>query len=93
MIPRRSLASDQRAKRCYATSLRYQVQGPNAAKVLEKLTGDRFPTSIFTMDASNIKGRKVRALRHGMAGAPAQIWGPYARADEYATRSLRPDAS
>ena len=28
-------------------------------------------------------GRKVRALRHGMAGAPGlEIWGPYAERDE-----------
>jgi vanillate/3-O-methylgallate O-demethylase len=37
----------------------------------------------FTMDAINIKGRKVRALRHGMAGAPGlEIWGPYEQYDE-----------
>ena len=30
------------------------------------------------MDCINIKGRKVRALRHGMAGAPGlEVWGPY----------------
>ena len=35
------------------------------------------------MDTINIKGRKVRALRHGMAGAPGlEIWGPYAEGDE-----------
>jgi vanillate/3-O-methylgallate O-demethylase len=37
----------------------------------------------FTMDTINIKGRKVRCLRHGMAGAPGlEIWGPYAEGDE-----------
>ena len=37
----------------------------------------------FTMDSINIKGRKVRALRHGMAGAPGlEVWGPYAERDE-----------
>ena len=37
----------------------------------------------FNMDTINIKGRKVRALRHGMAGAPGlEIWGPYAEGDE-----------
>ena len=31
----------------------------------------------------NIAGRKVRALRHGMAGAPGlEIWGPYAEGEE-----------
>src|SRR5258708_35412953 len=35
------------------------------------------------MDAINIRGRKVRALRHGMAGAPGlEVWGPYAEGDE-----------
>jgi vanillate/3-O-methylgallate O-demethylase len=35
------------------------------------------------MDAINIKGRRVRCLRHGMAGAPGlEVWGPYAEGDE-----------
>src|SRR5918996_291731 len=59
---------------------RYQVQGPNAWKVLEKLNGGPIPeVKFFTMDAITIKGQKVRALRHGMAGAPGlEVWGPYA---------------
>ena len=63
---------------------RYQVQGPNAAKVLERLNGGPLPdVKFFTMDYIKIKGRKVRALRHGMAGAPGvEIWGPYAERDE-----------
>jgi vanillate/3-O-methylgallate O-demethylase len=58
---------------------RYQVQGPNAKKVLDKLNGGPIPdVKFFTMDAITIKGQKVRALRHGMAGAPGlEIWGPY----------------
>ncbi len=63
---------------------RYQIQGPNAAKVLEKLNGGPIPNvKFFTMDSIQIKGRKVRALRHGMAGAPGlEIWGPYEQRDE-----------
>jgi vanillate/3-O-methylgallate O-demethylase len=63
---------------------RYQVQGPNAAKILEKLNGGPIPdVKFFYMDAITIKGRKVRALRHGMAGAPGlEIWGPYAEREE-----------
>jgi vanillate/3-O-methylgallate O-demethylase len=63
---------------------RYQVQGPNAKQVLERLNGGPLPdVKFFTMDAINIKGRKVRALRHGMAGAPGlEVWGPYAERDE-----------
>ena len=35
------------------------------------------------MGVINIKGRKVRALRHGMAGAPGlEIWGPYEEREE-----------
>jgi vanillate/3-O-methylgallate O-demethylase len=63
---------------------RYQIQGPNAKQVLERLHGGPLPeVKFFTMDAINIKGRKVRALRHGMAGAPGlEVWGPYAERDE-----------
>src|SRR6202166_4014835 len=63
--------SHPRGKAVTRRHYRYQVQGPNAAKVLEKLNGGPLPdVKFFTMDAINIKGRKVRALRHGMAGAP-----------------------
>ena len=35
------------------------------------------------MGAINIAGRKVRALRHGMAGAPGlEVWGPYEEREE-----------
>jgi vanillate/3-O-methylgallate O-demethylase len=35
------------------------------------------------MDYINIAGRKVRALRHGMAGAPGlEVWGPYEEGEE-----------
>src|SRR5882724_11139856 len=63
---------------------RYQIQGPNAAKILEKLNGGPLPdVKFFNMDAINIKGRRVRCLRHGMAGAPGlEIWGPYAEREE-----------
>ena len=63
---------------------RYQIQGPNAEKVIQKLNGGPFADiKFFHMDYIKIKGRKVRALRHGMAGAPGlEIWGPYAEGDE-----------
>ena len=65
-------------------SYRYQIQGPNAWKVIEKLHGGKPPeVKFFNMDYINIGGRKVRALRHGMAGAPGlEIWGPYEEGDE-----------
>jgi vanillate/3-O-methylgallate O-demethylase len=62
---------------------RFQVQGPHAWKVLEKLNGEKLPEiKFFTLGGINVKGRRVRALRHGMAGAPGlEIWGPYAEYD------------
>jgi len=66
------------------TVYRYQIQGPNAWKVLEKLNGGPIPEiKFFNMGHIKIHGRQVRALRHGMAGAPGlEIWGPYEERDE-----------
>jgi vanillate/3-O-methylgallate O-demethylase len=66
------------------THYRFQIQGPNAKQVIEKLNGGPIPEiKFFSMDAINIAGRKVRALRHGMAGAPGlEVWGPYAEGEE-----------
>ncbi|WP_343116094.1 vanillate/3-O-methylgallate O-demethylase [Ostreiculturibacter nitratireducens] len=63
---------------------RFQIQGPNADHILTELNGGPLPDiKFFNMDWINIAGRKVRALRHGMAGAPGlEIWGPYADKDE-----------
>jgi vanillate/3-O-methylgallate O-demethylase len=63
---------------------RFQIQGPNATKVIEKLNGGPIPEiKFFNMGHINIAGRKVRALRHGMAGAPGlEIWGPYEEREE-----------
>ncbi len=63
---------------------RYQIQGPNAEQVIQKLNGGPFADiKFFNMDYIKIAGRKVRALRHGMAGAPGlEVWGPYAEGDE-----------
>ena len=76
--------SAPRGKPVFRRHYRYQIQGPNAAQVLTKLNGGPLPeVKFFTMGAINIKGRQVRCLRHGMAGAPGlEIWGPYAEADE-----------
>jgi vanillate/3-O-methylgallate O-demethylase len=65
-------------------SYRYQIQGPNAKQVIEKLNGGPIPEiKFFRMDEITIAGRKVRALRHGMAGAPGlEIFGPYEEGDE-----------
>ena len=63
---------------------RYQIQGPNATHVIAKLNGGTAPDiKFFNMGVIKIAGRNVRALRHGMAGAPGlEIWGPYNEGDE-----------
>jgi glycine cleavage system aminomethyltransferase T len=59
---------------------RYQVQGPNAAKVMAKATGKPMPDiKFFNMNTVTIGGNKVRALRHGMVGQPGwELFGPWA---------------
>jgi len=76
--------SHPRGKAVTRRHYRFQIQGPNAAQVLTKLNGGPVPDiKFFNFDTINIKGRKVKALRHGMAGAPGlEIWGPYAEGDE-----------
>jgi vanillate/3-O-methylgallate O-demethylase len=76
--------SHPRGKAVTRRHYRFQVQGPNAAQVLQKLTGGPIPdVKFFTFTNINIKGRQVPALRHGMAGAPGlEIWGPYEQYDE-----------
>ncbi len=71
--------SNPKGKAVVRRHYRFQIQGPNAAKVLERLNGGPLPdVKFFNMDAINIAGRRVRCLRHGMAGAPGlEIWGPY----------------
>ena len=65
-------------------SYRFQIQGPKAAQLITKLNGGPIPDiKFFNMDTIKIGGRPVRALRHGMAGAPGlEIWGPYAEREE-----------
>lgn len=76
--------SNPRGKAVVRTCYRYQIQGPNATQVLEKLNGGPIPEiKFFNMGYINIAGRKVRALRHGMAGAPGlEVWGPYEEREE-----------
>ncbi len=74
--------SDSRpdGKAIYRTHYRFQIQGPEANKVFEKMNGGPVPdVKFFHTDWINVGSRLVRALRHGMAGAPGlEIWGPYA---------------
>lgn len=71
---RTALRTDGRRK-----SYRYQVQGPNAMKVIEKAIG-KAPDDLkfFNMTTLTIAGKAVGALRHGMAGQPGwELYGPW----------------
>lgn len=59
---------------------RFQIQGPNAWQVIEKLNGGPVEdVKFFHMSFMTVAGERVRTLRHGMAGAPGlELWGPYA---------------
>ena len=63
---------------------RFEVQGPNAWKILEKVNGGPIQDfKFFSMGEITIAGRKVRCLKHGMSGAPGlEIWGPKEEGDE-----------
>jgi vanillate/3-O-methylgallate O-demethylase len=76
--------SNPKAMAVIRTVYRYQIQGPNAPQIFEKLNGGPIPEiKFFHMDLINIARRKVRALRHGMAGAPGlELWGPYEEREE-----------
>jgi len=76
--------SNPKGKAVVRSCYRYQIQGPNAPQILEKLNGAPLPEiKFFNMGLINIAGRKVRALRHGMAGAPGlEVWGPYEEREE-----------
>jgi vanillate/3-O-methylgallate O-demethylase len=59
---------------------RYELQGPNAPAILERVTGAPPPdVKFFNMTEVTIAGRRVRGLRHGMAGQPGiELFGPWA---------------
>ena len=63
---------------------RYQVQGPNAMKLIEKVTGKPAPdVKFFNMSSVTIAGHQVRALRHGMVGQPGlELFGPWQEGEE-----------
>ena len=65
-------------------SWRFQIQGPNAWSIIEKLHGRPLEQlKFFNMSTMNIAGKTVRTLRHGMSGAPGlEIWGPYEEQEE-----------
>ena len=63
---------------------RFQVQGPNAMKVMQKVVEGSVPdVKFFNMATVKIAGKKVSALRHGMVGQPGwEIFGPWAEGEE-----------
>jgi vanillate/3-O-methylgallate O-demethylase len=58
---------------------RFQVQGPTALDVLKAAHGRELPEiKFFNMGELTIGGRRVRALHHGMSGAPGmELFGPW----------------
>jgi vanillate/3-O-methylgallate O-demethylase len=62
---------------------RYQIQGPLAGPLIEKLNGGPIgDVKFFHMTEMTIAGVHCRALRHGVAGAIGlEIWGPWKERD------------
>ena len=63
---------------------RYQIQGPLAMQVIEKLNGGHLSDiRFFNVGTMTVAGREVPAFHHGMAGEPGmEICGPYEQGDE-----------
>ncbi|MFC7403247.1 aminomethyl transferase family protein [Citricoccus sp. GCM10030269] len=61
------------------TLYRYELQGPEADKVMEKVFGGPVPeVKFFHIADVSIAGKNVKALRHGMAGQPGfEFYGPW----------------
>lgn len=61
-------------------NFRFQIQGPNAYDIMEKVIGGPVPKMrFFGMSTFSIAGVPVSALRHGMADAPGiEFFGPFA---------------
>jgi glycine cleavage system aminomethyltransferase T len=58
---------------------RFQIQGPNAMAIIEKMLGEK-PEELgfFRVAPERIAGRDALALRHGMAGQPGwELYGPW----------------
>jgi glycine cleavage system aminomethyltransferase T len=62
---------------------RYELQGPTAAAIIEQVSAAPLPdVKFFNMAEFTIAGRRVRGLRHGMAGQPGfELFGPWDDAD------------
>lgn len=65
-------------------NFRFQVQGPEAINIMEKVTDEPLPDlGFFNFESTSIDGKSVNLLRHGMAGEPGfEFWGPYEYGDQ-----------
>jgi glycine cleavage system aminomethyltransferase T len=70
---------------------RYELQGPTAVPLIEKLIGKPLPSvKFFNMTEFTIAGHRVRALRHGMAGQPGfELFGPWEEGEAVLAEILR----
>jgi vanillate/3-O-methylgallate O-demethylase len=59
-------------------TFRYELQGPNAWDLLDRLNGGNLEKpKFFQMGEVTIAGHRLRALAHAFAGAPGlEFWGP-----------------
>ncbi|HWI32505.1 MAG TPA: aminomethyl transferase family protein [Microbacterium sp.] len=71
---------------------RIQLQGPQAVDLVTELVGGNLPSiKFFHIGELEIAGKKVRALRHGMAGTPGfEIYGAWD--DQQVVRAAIEDA-
>jgi glycine cleavage system aminomethyltransferase T len=65
-------------------TFRFEIQGPDAWRLLEKLNGGSLEQPrFFQMGTLSVAGRTLRSLRHGMGGAPGlEFWGPVEQGPE-----------
>ena len=65
-------------------TFRFEIQGPLAWQLLEKLNGGAIDQpKFFQMGKLRVAGRELRSLRHGMGGAPGlECWGPVEQGPE-----------
>ena len=70
-------------------TFRYQLQGPNALKVIDRAADGGIPRiKFFNIGEFTVAGHPVRALNHTMVGAPGvehtglELWGPAEHGDD-----------
>ena len=76
--------SNPRGRAVLRRNFRFQIQGPNAPQIIEKLNGGPVPEIKFSTWASSIsRDARSRPCATGMAGAPGlELWGPYEEREE-----------